>query len=168
MGQGKGLIRAGGNVHARLINAAEVDATGSVAVDTEIVNANVAARGWVRVGGRIVGGHVRARDGIEAQVLGSASGGRTIVQVEPADDPGEPPVPRDGPAPNAKAAPSERGRKVALGQVNNRSPGSRITVRQTIYPGVHLTIHGLTRKIEAATGGGTYRKEEGEIRLFPT
>jgi uncharacterized protein len=78
----RGTIRVAGNLHARFIRNADIDALGDVFVDSEINQCNIRTRGSVIVReGRIVGGTTFALKGVEVQDLGSDAciPGETIV-----------------------------------------------------------------------------------------
>lgn len=78
-GEGR-TIRASGNIHARLIMGADVEAGGDVLVEREIVNCRVKTRGKVEMPlGRLVGGEVTAHGGVRVGQLGSPGAVRTVV-----------------------------------------------------------------------------------------
>lgn len=82
-GMGRGLLQADGNIIAKFIESATVEAGGYVAADA-ILHSNVIAKGDVTVDGRkglIVGGNVRSGSSISARELGSTMGTVTVVEV---------------------------------------------------------------------------------------
>lgn len=82
-GQNKGRLKAGGNIVAKFISAAEVEADGFVEAE-QIVNAHVSAGTNVNAEagkGLITGGKVMAKMVINAKNIGSPMGASTIVEV---------------------------------------------------------------------------------------
>ncbi len=68
----RGLIKVAGNLHARFIRNAVIEAGGDIYVDREINQCQIRTRGAVVVShGRIVGGSILALKGIETGDLGS-------------------------------------------------------------------------------------------------
>ena len=79
-GKKKGVVRAGGIVHAKFLVNAEVYAEGGVIVDTQIVTSKVLTLGAVMASkGAIAGGEVTALRGIDADTIGSDSAASTSV-----------------------------------------------------------------------------------------
>ncbi len=88
-GQGRGTIRAGGDITTRFIENCDVSAEGSIKVGEDIMHSVVSAGRGIEVGGRrglIVGGIVRATDFVQCKVLGASLGTPTVVEV--GTDPG--------------------------------------------------------------------------------
>lgn len=82
-GQNKGRLKAGGNVIAKFISAAEVEAAGFVEAE-QIINAKVSAGTNVNadVGkGLITGGKIVAKGAVNARNIGSAMGASAIIEV---------------------------------------------------------------------------------------
>jgi uncharacterized protein (DUF342 family) len=76
--KGKGSVKSGGNVYAKFLENASVEAGDSVIVADGIVNSQVAANKRIICNGKrahIVGGHLRATEEINAKTIGSADGG---------------------------------------------------------------------------------------------
>jgi len=74
-GQDKGVIRCGGNLHARYLHEVTVECSGNVIIETELLNSSVSGGGFISTpGGIISGGEHIARSGIEAKILGSRVG----------------------------------------------------------------------------------------------
>lgn len=81
-GKEKGLIEVKGKVIARYLSNTVVWAETDVAVETEIVNAEVHARGNLTLQkGAIHGGHITVGGIVEVPVLGSSMGVSTFVRV---------------------------------------------------------------------------------------
>lgn len=79
-GDEKALIRCGGNLTARFINGATVECKGNMTIKNELVNCNTKCSGIIDVNlGAIVGGETMALAGIEARMIGSELGWKTIV-----------------------------------------------------------------------------------------
>lgn len=65
-------VRVGGGIIAKFINEACVDAGGDVAVESEMLNTTLQSRGELRMPhGRVIGGQVLARNGIQLLQAGS-------------------------------------------------------------------------------------------------
>ena len=82
-GMAKGIIRAGGNIIAKFIENAHVEARGYVETDS-ILHSQVTAGTEIRVGGKkgfITGGYVCATNMIEVKTLGSEMGANTVVEI---------------------------------------------------------------------------------------
>ena len=82
-GMAKGKIRAGGNVIAKFIENAHVEAKGYVETGS-ILHSHVTAGTEIRVGGKkgfITGGYVCATNMVEVKTLGSEMGANTIVEI---------------------------------------------------------------------------------------
>lgn len=73
LGRGdQGRIVAGGSVHCRFCDGATIEAGGDIEIDNEAVNANLRARGAIRVcSGGIVGGCAHANGGGEIETAGN-------------------------------------------------------------------------------------------------
>lgn len=83
-GQGKAVIKAGGDVVAKFIESATIIAGGSVIVDEAILNSEIRAAKEVNCIGRkglIIGGRVVAGTGVRCAILGSDGEIRTVVEV---------------------------------------------------------------------------------------
>ena len=82
-GMNKGIISAGGNIVAKFIENATVQAGGYVHAEA-IIHSSVTANGDVDVTGKkgfIVGGNVRALGSVNAVTIGSEMGGETEIEV---------------------------------------------------------------------------------------
>lgn len=82
-GMGKGYLKAGGNVVAKFLESATVEAEGNVTCNS-IMHSVVTSRGEVNVEGRkgfIAGGKISASKKISVKNLGSPMGADTIVEV---------------------------------------------------------------------------------------
>lgn len=82
-GMGKGVLKAGGNVIAKFIENATVEAKGYVNAGS-ILHSNVNAGTEIEVEGKrgfITGGHVQAGSQITVKTLGALMGASTIVEV---------------------------------------------------------------------------------------
>ena len=82
-GMSKGVIRAGGNVIAKFIENAHVEAKGYVETDS-ILHSHVTAGTEIRVGGKkgfITGGYVCATNLVDVKTLGAELGANTVVEI---------------------------------------------------------------------------------------
>lgn len=82
-GMGKGVLKAGGDVVAKFIENATVEADGYVNAES-ILHSNVSAGTEITVSGRrgfITGGHVQANNQITVKTLGAVMGASTVVEV---------------------------------------------------------------------------------------
>lgn len=77
------IIAAGGHVRVGYANHADIEAGGDVVVTKETLNSRIRAGGQITVRNRLVGGTITAGEAVEASVIGSASGVRTIVVLAP-------------------------------------------------------------------------------------
>lgn len=82
-GQNKGRLKAGGNIIAKFISAAEVSAGGYIEAE-QILNAKVSAGTVVNADagkGLITGGRIVAKNAVNARNVGSPMGAATIIEV---------------------------------------------------------------------------------------
>lgn len=82
-GMTKGIIRAGGNVVAKFIENANVEARGYVEAGS-ILHSHVSAGTEVHVGGKrgfITGGYVSATNLVDVKTLGAELGANTVVEI---------------------------------------------------------------------------------------
>ncbi|HHU51493.1 MAG TPA: DUF342 domain-containing protein [Firmicutes bacterium] len=88
IGQDKTIVQCKGDLYARHIERSKVDVLGNIQVRDTIIHSHVNSGGKISLGtqkGLIMGGVVRAKEEISAQVLGSRMG--TITEVEVGTDP---------------------------------------------------------------------------------
>lgn len=82
-GQNKGRLKAGGNIIAKFISAAQVEADGFIEAE-QILNAKVTAGTYVNAEagkGLITGGRVVAKKAVNVKNAGSPMGASTIIEV---------------------------------------------------------------------------------------
>ncbi|MCM1568811.1 MAG: FapA family protein [Roseburia sp.] len=82
-GMTKGVLKAGGNIVAKFLENAEVEAGGYINTES-ILHSKVSAGTEITVEGRrgfITGGHVQAGEKITVKTLGAAMGAATVVEV---------------------------------------------------------------------------------------
>lgn len=82
-GMSKGIIKADGNVIAKFIENAHVEAKGYVETDS-ILHSHVTAGTEIRVGGKkgfITGGYVCATNLVDVKTLGAELGANTVVEI---------------------------------------------------------------------------------------
>ncbi len=82
-GMGKGFLQSGGNIIAKYIENASVEARGYVQADS-ILHSRIMAGTEIRVGGKkgfITGGYVCATNLVDVKTLGSELGANTIVEI---------------------------------------------------------------------------------------
>lgn len=87
-GQGRAVLSAGGNVKAKFIHQAAINAGGDVIVQEAIMHSTITAGSGVMAegaGGCIIGGRVHAQDTIITQKLGSEAHPRTHLILEKRD-----------------------------------------------------------------------------------
>ena len=83
-GDHKARIRAGGNITAKFIDYADVEAQGDITVSVAITHSTVKTKGRVEVEGSkgvIVGGSVSAEREIITAFLGNENGTKTVVEI---------------------------------------------------------------------------------------
>jgi len=79
-GRGKGLIEAGGNVHAKFLNHVYLVAGGDLEIGKELIDGTVVCGGQLRIKhGSIIGGQQYAMGDIHVKSLGSPVGVKTVV-----------------------------------------------------------------------------------------
>ncbi|MDG5788164.1 FapA family protein [Evansella sp. AB-P1] len=80
--QGKGSIRANGDLHTSFINQGNVDVKGNIHVTQSILHSQVQAQGFVYCKngrGNIVGGHISAGTGMEVNDVGNSMNTPTVI-----------------------------------------------------------------------------------------
>jgi uncharacterized protein (DUF342 family) len=79
-GQGKGVIRSGGNITANFINDVTVECDGDINVEYEIRNCHIDCLGSIKINkGVLAGGDYVALGGIESSAIGTVTSQRTHV-----------------------------------------------------------------------------------------
>lgn len=94
-GQNKAVLKAAGNITAKYINQATVEAGGDVSTQEAIMLSNIKAAGSIKAVGSkgcIIGGNLFAQNAIEAVSLGSDSHTKTFLTLEMLDDETNAPV----------------------------------------------------------------------------
>lgn len=80
-------IRCKGSVQAQFMEYAHIEAGNSILVDGSVLQCELVARNEITVGkkgsrsGQIIGGRIQATHGVNAMVLGSSAGIKTLVEV---------------------------------------------------------------------------------------
>ena len=86
VGNGKGVINAGGNVNLVYVKNQIVIAGGTVNIAQESINSNITARKSIKIHGRnisVIGGIIAAHESIIIKTAGNISGVRTLIQIVP-------------------------------------------------------------------------------------
>lgn len=79
-GQGKGIIRCGGNIIANFINDATVECDGDIIVEYEIRNCHIDCLGSIKINkGVLAGGEYMALGGIESSTIGTVTSQHTVI-----------------------------------------------------------------------------------------
>jgi len=94
-GQNKAVLKAGGDVRAKYIAQANVQAAGDVVVRESIMHSTIAAGGCVLAQGpkgSIIGGAIRAQNTIQARFIGSEAHVKTSLTLESLDPESQSPV----------------------------------------------------------------------------
>lgn len=81
VGNGQGVVHAGGNVMIAFGRNQTVRASGTVTFEREAINMNAVSRQAVLVNGLLVGGKTVARNRVACKVLGNSGGTRTEIEV---------------------------------------------------------------------------------------
>lgn len=139
IGEPTTTIKAGGGVQAKYLHSVQVQAGGRVKIDTEISQATVLCEDVVEVNGRIVSGVVRARRGLIAETLGSATRTETRIEVARGVEP----------SPEEVAVPGYR--------------PPTIVVRRTVHPGVMIWLGRAHRAIDKELPAVTFREQAHTI-----
>lgn len=82
-GGGTGKLSAGKNIYTQFCQQATLEAPGNVVVDGPVMNSNILCGKvlTIRPPGLLVGGHVRARELVEVERVGSAAALRTEIDL---------------------------------------------------------------------------------------
>lgn len=143
-GMSKGVLKAGGNVIARFLENATVEADGYINAGS-ILHSNVKAGTEITVNGRrgfITGGHVQASNKITVKTLGAMMGASTIVEVgiDPKIKSNYAQIQKD----ITELVKVIKGDQLILTNfAEKRSKGVKFTVDQVNY------IRGVAKKVEA-------------------
>jgi len=82
VGKDRGSITAGGNVRARFITSAKIEAAGDIHCEIALANCTVVCGGRIVVEqGQIAGGKLITAGGVTCKSLGNSSGVMTVVEV---------------------------------------------------------------------------------------
>lgn len=83
IGRGKGLIRSRGGITTRFAEHCDIEALGPIHIENTSLNSLIYTLDTLKTGekGKIVGGHVQARAGMEVTQIGNAAGAHTEVSV---------------------------------------------------------------------------------------
>jgi uncharacterized protein (DUF342 family) len=140
VGHNEAVVRAGGAITARFVEAAELHAKGQILIGSEIRQSTAISEDRVIVAGpgRIVGGHVRGRESVEAKVIGSASGTPTSVQAG-------------------------WGEEMTVEDMDpKRVP--KVIAGQEVNAGVVLTVAGAAERFTHSHTGGVWRNKDGKLQ----
>jgi hypothetical protein len=145
-GHGESKIVCGGEMSARFIEAADVSCEGNVLVISTVVRATVTCRGFVTVIGRgsIVGGKVKAVNGISCNTAGSPAGVGTSLELDwiGAIHPGP-----------------DREREL------RRYRAARIVIHRDVFPGTVVTINGAKFPVQDPVIGVSFQAAGRGIAL---
>lgn len=206
-GNGKGIIRAGGNVSGKFFEQVSIEAKGNVSANA-IMNCDIQCGDTIQVAGRfgiIVGGKVSALREIEATIIGNMAGTKTSLETGTKEDlfmkmqqlerqcneisietakyssalkKITEIIEKQGMAPDLQrnkisimrkkiekeAILSDlENQKAELAEKMGKCSNARIIVAKSIYPGVILTINGITERIKTENYNSTYQKKGYEI-----
>ncbi|MGI8424785.1 MAG: DUF342 domain-containing protein [Chloroflexota bacterium] len=140
VGQKEGVIRAGGTVTARFVQETEIHAGGTVTVASEIRESTVISERKVVIAGagRVVGGRIRGRDGVELREAGSPAATPTSIQSGWGE------------------------------QLDSEIPDGEVhipyvAIRNEVQPGVVVTVAGATQRFTRNSVGGVWREKDGKL-----
>ncbi|MBD5090084.1 MAG: DUF342 domain-containing protein [Clostridiales bacterium] len=206
-GNGKGIIRAGGNVSGKFFEQVSIEAKGNVSANA-IMNCDIQCGDTIQVAGRfgiIVGGKVSALREIEATIIGNMAGTKTCLEAGTKEDlfvkmqqlehqckeismetakysnalkkmteimeqqdltpelqKKKMMIMRLKIEKEATLSDLEK-QKTQLAEKIGKCSNARIIVVKSIYPGVILTINGITERIKTENYNSTYQKKGYEI-----
>lgn len=81
LGKEKALLISGGGIEVKFANQAELQAKDEIYVNKDLLHCKVKTLAKVYVKGKIIGGEISARDGIECTEAGSENGIETLLRV---------------------------------------------------------------------------------------
>ncbi|WP_158084381.1 DUF342 domain-containing protein [Marispirochaeta aestuarii] len=192
IGREPGILKVGGAVQARFIENLELECRGSIRLDGVILQSRISTLGFLQCGekGRIFNSTVQAVEGIETWQLGHPAGRKTLVRCgsdfRKLKLYGELKSREDDLQRQLGKRPSEadaetllqlrreleelRDSAAALLRELNPRPDARVTVRDTIYPGVTIEICQVLYRVETAIPRGSFYldPESGEIKVTGT
>jgi len=209
-GMGKGAILSGGNVIARFIESANVNAKGDVLAEA-IMHSSIYCGGKIKVAGKkglIVGGKLHAGQSVSALTVGSPMA--TFTEIEVGIDPeirkeydqlkkeieemqidakkaeqilvmfskmeeNGRQLPVDKQILKAKARKTVNSlseklqdskiRIIELEEIILAVGESKVSVKQTVYPGVSIAIGSSSIRIKDTLHSPTFKREHGEVRV---
>ncbi|MCA9412065.1 MAG: DUF342 domain-containing protein [Candidatus Omnitrophica bacterium] len=169
-GGGRGKLLAGGDIKLRFANDGHIEAGNDVVVQSQLQNCEVIARNQVRVeGGKgtIVGGRVRAENGIVTTNLGSKMGVKTTIQIGMDRDlPDKIEAAREIVAATAKVGMVNENRKQDLQAMMaslKKSQEAEIEVKDTVYQGVEIVFPGASLEVRDAIRRAVYYTEKWKV-----
>lgn len=83
IGRGKGLVRVRGALETRFAEHCDIEVLGDVRLELAALNSHIYTLGSLSTGdkGRLVGGHIQARGGIDAFTVGNHSEAHMVISV---------------------------------------------------------------------------------------
>jgi hypothetical protein len=141
VGQKECVIRAGGAVTARFVQEAEIHAGAGVTIASEVRDSTIISEGKVTIAGagRVVGGRLRGRDGVEIREAGSQAATPTSIQAGWGEV-------LDAEVPEGES-----------------HPLPYVAIRNEVQPGVVITVAGATQRFTRNSVGGVWREKDGKL-----
>jgi hypothetical protein len=192
IGREPGTLKVGGAVRARFIENLELECRGSVRLEGVILQSRISTLGFVHCGekGRIFNSTLQAVEGIETWQLGHPAGRKTLVrcgsdfrklklyaELKSREEDILRQLGKKNPETDATALLYLRreleelrdSAAAVLRDVHPR-PDARITVRDTIYPGVTIEICQVLYRVESPIPRGSFYldRDSGQVKLTGT
>ncbi len=199
LGKEKAVLSVGGAVEAKFMEACTLTAAGTVKVRTSVMNAMIDTKGRFEMGDRgiIIGGVIRAADGVSAAQIGSERGPRTEIHcgidfkvekkliwirdknIALAFKLKEIDIRmKSNPATKDVLVPLRDKIRAALHQLNesardlvttlDRNEGATVSVRGCVYPGTYIEICHISHFVTKPRRLVTYRLDKANGKIVET
>jgi hypothetical protein len=199
LGKEKAVLAVGGAMEAKFIEGCSLTATGSVRVRTSVMNSMISTKDRLEMGDRgiIIGGVVKAANGVSAAQIGSERGPRTEIhcgvdfnveqrliwirdknialafKLREIDN-----RMKTSPATKAVLVPLRDKIKAALHQLNesaralvgtlDRNEGATVSVRGSVFPGTYIEICHISHFVTKPRRMVTYRLDKANGKIVET
>jgi uncharacterized protein (DUF342 family) len=199
LGKEKAVISVGGEMQAKFLEGCSLTAAGPIRVRTSVLNSTINTKDCLEMGERgiIIGGVIRAANGVSAAQIGSERGPRTEVHCGIDFDVEKKLIwirdknialafklreietrMKTNPASKTVLAPLRDKIRAALHQLNesarelvttlDRNENSRVSVKGSVFPGTYIEICHISHFVTKARRLVTFRLDKASGKIIET
>jgi uncharacterized protein len=199
IGKDKAVLRVGGSAEAKFIEGCALDCDGTVRVRTSVLSSAIRAGDRLEMGDRgiIIGGYVKASNGVSAAQIGTERGPRTEIYCGLDYDVERKLIwirdrnialafklreiegrMKSKPGATNVLAPLHAKVKAAIHQLNenartlvstlDRNEAASVSVREMVYPGTYIEICHVSYIVTKPRRGVTFRLDKTSGRIVET